>query len=171
MGAAVHEPGGQPSGGQFAKQIRLESGITLDRGRAPSYSPARLLELQQGIADRQEIRDRLRDEMDTMNLDSVATCALRDFPSATQLRLRYIPDRRTGQPTEVMEATELRDSSGTALTRGISWRYNRAGQPELPLAAHLHAMSGSFFGRDREGIGYDPDTGEITVELTRSYSG
>ncbi|HEX9086145.1 MAG TPA: hypothetical protein VF867_01300 [Arthrobacter sp.] len=167
---AVHEPAGQPTGGQFAKQIRLESGIILDRGSAPSYSPARMRELQRGIAERQEIRDRLQGEMDAMNLDSVVSCALRDYPAATELRLRHVPDRRTGEPTEVLEATELRDTFDTTLTSGISWKYRRAGHAELPLAAHLHSMSGSFFSQTREGIGYDPNAGEITVDLTRNYS-
>jgi hypothetical protein len=167
-----HKKAGVPGAGQFDFKNHAPATLTLDApeaGRAPRphYPDQHALLLSQ--ADRrQSAVAKMLDEQDKLSMEAVSSGIRRDFPTATELRVKQHFGDRGARLNSTM--TSVRDKDGNDLTEGnTSWDYKPAHEGARPISHSFSDIRARFFDYEND-LGYDQDADEIIVPLDRNYA-
>lgn len=165
-----HRPAGLPGAGQFDYKAHAPATLTLD---APSPEPRphdpdqHALLLSQ--ADRRQAAvAKMLSEQDRLSMEAVSSGIRRDFPAATELRVKqHFGDR--GQRFNSTMAS-VRDKDGNNLTESTpSWDYKPSHEGARPILHSFSDIRPQFFDYENR-LGYDPETAEIIVPLDHDYA-
>ncbi|MET4143779.1 hypothetical protein [Arthrobacter sp. UYCo732] len=168
MGTA-RQPAGIPVGGQFAATTHSDPAVTLDEPAATrQHNPDHHALLMKQAWKRQvEVAHLLRDQ-DRISMEAVSSAILRDFPTATELRVR----QNFGERGKRYDSTIVcvRDKDGVNITEGIRAWDLEPGPTGGDSAANAFSLIRSQFFDYENDFDFDRDNGEIIVPLNRDYA-
>lgn len=171
MTDTARQPQGIPAGGQFAAVVHTEPDVSLT---PPVRTPAAQKKLLDDLFEKRQEIHRLQGQMDLMHVDAAIGSVRRHFPTATELRVGRGRHGWTGQPLDEYAPRSLRDKEGNDLTsEDPKWFYRREpGDDNLDpgVSIHLSRLGTGFFGYEHEGISYDPETGDIVIDMNHKFS-
>jgi hypothetical protein len=166
-----HKKAGVPGAGQFDFKTHAPAALTLDgpaaSGPQAHHQDRHELLLSQVNVRRSEIAKMVA-EQDKLAMEALSSGIRRDFPTATELRVK----QHYGQRGEHFRPTlsGVRDKDGNNLTEGnSSWDYKPSVEDAYPLSHSFHDIRPQFFEYENE-FGYDEATAEIIVPLDRDYA-
>jgi hypothetical protein len=167
---AARQPAGIPTGGQFAATAHAEPDVTLETAadiRQPYHPDRHALLLTQ--ADRRlHAVDKMLKEQDRLSMEAAKSGILRDYPTATEMRVKQHFGDRGSQFRSTLEG--IRDKDGNNLAAGVSnWDYKPAPDGGRSISNSFHEIRNRFFDYEND-FAYDTETGEIIVPLDRDYA-
>lgn len=167
-----HKQAGLPGAGQFDFKTHAPSTLTLDSpasGPDPRlHNPDRHALLLSQADRRMAAMTKLLDEQDKLSMESVSSGIRRDFPSATELRVKQNYTDRGRRLNSTLRS--VRDEDGKDLTQGQSgWDFKRPADGGRSILNSFADIRPQFFDYQSH-LGYDPETAEIIVPLDRDYA-
>lgn len=166
---AARQPAGIPAGGQFAATAHAEPEVNLAVAAAPRpHDPEEHALLLSQADRRQAAIAKMQTENDKLSLEAVSSGVRRDFPTATELRVKQHFGERGTRFNPTMAS--VRDKDGTNLTKGnSSWDYLPSHEGARPIMYSFTDIRPQFFDYQND-FGYDAATGEVIVPLDRNYA-
>lgn len=165
-----HRPAGLPGAGQFDYKTHAPATLTLDASGAEHrpHDPDRHALLLSQADRRQTAVAKMLSENDKLSMEAVSSGIRRDYPTATELRVKQHYGPRGERFNSTMSS--VRDKDGINLTEGnSSWDYRPAREGARPISHSFSDIRAQFFDYQNE-FGYDQDTAEIIVPLDRDYA-
>lgn len=166
----ARQPAGIPTGGQFAVTAHAEPEVSLEAAAAAEqpYHPDRHALLLSQADLRTHAVDKMLKEQDRLSMEAVKSGILRDYPAATEMRVKQHFGDRGSQFRSTLEG--IRDKDGNNLTEGVSnWDYKAAPDGGRSISNSFHEIRNRFFDYEND-FAYDTETGEIIVPLDRDYT-
>ena len=168
-----HKKAGVPGAGQFDFKNHAPATMTLD---APAAGPAQprphdpdqhALLLSQSDRRQSAVAKMLK-EQDKLSMEAVSSGIRRDFPTATELRVKQHYGNRGARLRSTMAS--VRDKDGNDLTEGnTSWDYEPAHEGARPILHSFNDIRSQFFDYEND-FAYDQETAEVIVPLDRNYA-
>jgi hypothetical protein len=166
---ASRQPAGIPVGGQFAATAHAEPEVSLTAATAPRpHNPDEHALLLKQADRRQSAISKMLTENDKLSMEAVSSGIRRDFPTATELRVKqHFGDRGTRFNSTL---ASVRDKDGNNLTEGnSSWDYKPSAEGARPILHSFTDIRSQFFDYQND-FAYDGETNEIIVPLDRNYA-
>jgi hypothetical protein len=163
------QPAGIPAGGQFAATAHAEPEVNLASAAAPRpHNPDEHELLLNQAGQRQSAIARMLAENDKLSMEAVSSGIRRDFPTATELRVKqHFGERGTRYNSTL---ASVRDKDGNNLTEGnSSWDYKPSAEGARPILHSFSDIRSQFFDYQND-FAYDGAAGEIIVPLDRNYA-
>lgn len=164
----ARQPAGVPVGGQFAATTHAEPGVSLVSAAAQpgQYNPDRHALLMSQTNIRHSAMDRLLKEQDKLSMEAAKSGILRDYPTATELRIKQNFGRRGERFNSTMAS--VRDQDGTNLTEDTKdWDYRGGPNGEQSILRSFSDVRSQFFDYEND---FAYDAGEIIIPLDRDYA-
>ena len=167
-----HKPGGLPGAGQFDFKTHAPATLTLDAPEASSgprrHNPDQHALLLAQADRRQSAVAKMLAEQDKLSMEAVGSGIRRDYPTATELRVKqHFGDRGTRFNSTM---ASVRDKDGNNLTAGnSSWDYKPSHEGARPISHSFSDVRAQFFDYQND-FAYNQETSEIIVPLDRNYA-
>jgi hypothetical protein len=168
-----HKKAGVPGAGQFDFKSHAPATLTLSAPEPAAGQPRPHIPEQHALllshADRrQSAVAKMLDEQDQLSMEAVSSGIRRDFPTATELRVKQNYTDRGGRLNSSLKS--VRDEDGKDLTEGQSgWDFERPADGGRSILNSFADIRPQFFDYE-DRLGYDPETAEIIVPLDRDYA-
>jgi hypothetical protein len=161
---------GVPSGGEFKATAHSDAVPPLaPQAAALTHDPELHRRLHDMVDDRYSAIARMLKEHDQLSMAALASGIRRDFPDATELRVKLRFDERGSRMSPRM--VSVRDGRGNDLTAGIDDWTTRADPDNQTHSGTFQGIRVDYIEyHNNDVFGWDDESGEVIIPLDYDYA-